>query len=328
MKIGIAYDTRTMYKSSKYLDVHYDFAEEASIFALKTELEKIGHQVILLGNTTQIIKLLKDDYIPCDIVYNTVEGITSRNREGFLPSILELNNVPYIGTDSFGLSLTLNKYLTKIIAQYYNILTPNACLISYPFVEEKDMIALEGMRFPIIIKPNYEGNSSGICVCQNIEEAKHQIFRLTNLFHTDLLCEEFIYGKEITVPLIGNTSDEQLWDVTTVDVQKTDDFWLDINWKIYGDYKNVILNLPNDIKAQFEYAITTLFKVIGCRDFCRFDFRLSTAGEVYFIEANPLPALFKGGAFDILGQKYGYTYGETLQLIINTACNRLSIPKI
>ena len=50
--------------------------------------------------------------------------------------------------------------------------------------------------------------------------------------------------------------------------------------------------------------------------------------DVYFIEANPLPALFQGGSFDVVGKAHGYTYAETLQLIIKTACNRLAIPKI
>ena len=113
MKIGIAYDTEKMYNIKH--GIHYDFAEEASIFSLKNELENLGYEVILLGNAPQIIHLLKCNQMNCDIVYNTVEGVSSRNREGIVPTILELANIPCIGTDSFGLSLSLNKYLTKIL---------------------------------------------------------------------------------------------------------------------------------------------------------------------------------------------------------------------
>lgn len=325
MKIGIAYDTKDMYHLND--EIYNDFAEELSIISLKKELEKLGYEVVLLGNADNIMSLIKENILDCDIVYNTVEGISSRNREGIIPALLEANRIPYVGTDAFGLSLTLNKHLTKILAQYYGIKTPKYCLIRYPLTNSDALESIKKINFPIIIKPNYEGNSSGISICHNIDEATKQITRLLAIYHTDILCEEFIFGKEITVPYIDCTS-HKIWDVTTVDVQKSDDFWLDTNWKINGDYRNVILTLENDIKFQFEYAVTTLFEAIGCHDFCRFDFRLTDDNQIYFIEANPLPALFQGGAFDIVGRKYGYTYGETIQLIIETACKRLSIPKI
>ena len=324
MKIGIAYDTKDMYDAS---EIYNDFADKQSIRSLQKEIEKIGYDVTLLGNAPNIIELLKKGALDCDIVYNTVEGISSRNREGIIPALLEAHHIPYIGTDAFGLSLTLNKYLTKVIAKHYNIRTPKNILIIYPLVDEDIDKELNTIHFPVILKPNYEGNSSGITVCHTKEDALKQIHSLLSLYHTSILCEEFIYGTEITVPYI-DIAPNGFWDVTTVDIQKGDDFWLDTNWKLYGDYHNLILELDSKTKSIFEYAVKTLFKVIGCRDFCRFDFRLTSENDVYFIEANPLPALFQGGSFDVVGKAHGYTYAETLQLIIKTACNRLAIPKI
>ena len=324
MKIGIAYDTKDMYNVG---DMYNDFADKQSILSLKRELEKIGYDVTLLGNAQNIVELLKKDALNCDIIYNTVEGIRSRNREGIIPAILEAHHIPCIGTDAFGLSLTLNKYLTKVIATHYNIQTPKSLLIFYSMFDENIGKQLDSFHFPVILKPNYEGNSSGITVCQTKKDALIQIRSLLTLYHTDILCEEFIYGKEITVPYI-DLHPNGFWDVTTVDVQKGDDFWLDTNWKLYGDYHNLILPLDPKTKSVFEYAVKTLFRVIGCHDFCRFDFRLTPDNDVYFIEANPLPALFHGGSFDAVGQANGYTYAEVLQMIIKTACDRLAIPKI
>lgn len=325
MRIGIAYDTKDMYNTAG--EIYNDFADKQSIYSIKTALEKLGHDVTLLGNAQNILDLLKKDKLDCDIVYNTVEGISSRNREGIIPALLEIHNIPYIGTDAFGLSLTLNKYLTKVIAQYHGIKTPSSLLICYPNIPENIGSKIECLHFPVILKPNYEGNSSGISVCYNKEDAIKEIYNLLTLYQTDILCEEFIFGQEITVPYIDSVP-EGIWDVTTIDVQKSDDFWLDTNWKLNGDYRNIILKLDNQTKAAFEYDVKTLFKTIGCRDFCRFDFRLTSEKDIYFIEANPLPALFKGGSFDVVGSKYGYTFAETIQLIIETACKRLAIPKI
>lgn len=324
MRIGIAYDTKDMYSVP---EIYNDFADEHCIRALQRELEKIGYDVTLLGNAPNIIELLKKGSLDCDIVYNTAEGVSSRNREGIIPALLEAHQIPYIGTDAFGISLTLNKYLTKVIAGHYKIKTPNGILIFYPLTNENIDKELDALNFPVILKPNYEGNSSGITVCPTKEKALEQINSLSEKYRTDILCEEFIYGTEITVPYI-DTMPDGVWDVTTVDVQKGYDFWLDSHWKLYGDYHNIILRLDSKTKSVFEYAVKTLFKAIGCHDFCRFDFRLTPENEVYFIEANPLPALFQGGSFDVVGRAHGYTYAKTLQLIITTACERLAIPKI
>lgn len=325
MIIGIAYDTKDMYNNIN--DIYNDFADKNSILSLKRELEHMGYEVVLLGNAQNIIKLLKEDNFCCDIVYNTVEGISSRNREGIIPSLLEANNIPYIGTDAFGLSLTLNKYFMKVLATNYNILTPNSVFITKNMDSTCILNELNCLKYPIIIKPNYEGNSSGIAVCDTKTSAFAKIENISKLYKTDILCEEFIFGQEITIPYIDIAPDG-LWDVTTVDVQKSNDFWLDVNWKVYGDYNNLVLDLDPKIKNKFENITKTLFNIIGCHDFCRFDFRMTPQNEIYFIEANPLPALFSGGSFDVVGKKYGYTYAETIELIIKTACNRLSIPRI
>lgn len=327
MKIGIAYDTFDMYDLDIQNGLYYDFAEIASINTLKQEIESLGYQTELLGNTSNIIQLIKNDSFSCDLVYNTVEGIKSRNREGLLPSLLEIHNIPCIGTDAFGLSITLDKALTKILAKHLNILTPDYFVVSPYHNQEFINENLKKIQFPVILKPNYEGNSSGICVCDTVALAKKEIMRLLKQYNTKILCEEFIYGKEITVPVIGNSPNDMLYEITTVDIQKNNDFWLDSNCKILGDYKNVILDINNELKEKFKQISFNMFEAVGCNDFARFDYRLTNKNKIYFIEINPLPALFKGGSFDIMGKQHGYSFGETLQLIISNACERLSIPK-
>ncbi len=328
MKIGIAYDTSEMYNLSSSNDLYFDFAEITSINVLKQEIESLGHQVELLGNTENILQLLQKGSFSCDLVYNTVEGIRSRNREGLLPSLLELHNISYIGTDAYGLSFTLDKAMTKILAEHLHILTPRffvaTCQQSHNYIDEN----LKKMKLPIILKPNYEGNSSGICVCNSYESAHSKVMQMLTRYHSSILCEEFILGKEITVPIIGNSSDEIIYGITTVDIQKSDDFWLDLNCKLFGDYKNIILDVSEELKEKFKTISLNMFQAVGCKDFARFDYRLTSDNKIYFIEINPLPALFKGGSFDIVGQQHGYSFAETIQLLITNACKRLSIPKI
>jgi len=327
VKIGIAYDTPDMYHLGSENNLYYDFAELSSIEILKREIQSLEHQVELIGNTTHVMQSIIGGNFTCDLIYNTVEGLQSRNREGLLPAILETFHIPYIGTDAFGLSLTLDKAMMKVVANHLGILTPKFHVVSPNQSQDIVFENLAILRYPVILKPNYEGNSSGIVVCDNHEDAFSQATRLLEKYKSPILCEEFIFGKEITVPLIGNEQETMLFGTTTVDIQKDDSFWFDSDAKMFGDYKNIIIDLPSKLTDQFKEICYKLFAKIGCCDFARFDFRLSSDNQIYFIEANPLPSLFKGGSFDVVGQMHGYDFARMLDKIITTACKRLSIPK-
>lgn len=326
MKIGIAYDTAEMYDINEN-KLYYDFAEQASINKLHILLNKLGYDAKLIGNTDNILKLIKNNKFDYQLIYNTVEGIGSRNREGLLPAILEAYKIPYIGTDSFGLSLTLNKTLTKILAEKLGITTPKYFCVTKKTTEDQLRKQLKILNLPIIIKPNFEGNSSGICVKENYDEAFKYIKELSIKYCTSILCEEFIIGQEITVPMIGNSEDDLLSAVTTVDIQRNGYFWLDVNCKVFGDYKNILVK-SDDLNKTLSSICKKLFFAVGCKDFARFDFRIDNDNNIYFIEINPLPALFEGGSFDILGQSLGLSYEKTLDLIIKTAQKRLGIEYI
>lgn len=321
MRIGIAYDTPEMYNLQSDR-IYFDFAEQASIDEIKHSLNECGYRAELVGNAKRILELIQANRFEYDIIYNTVEGIGTRNREGLVPAILEAYNIPYTGTDSFGLSLTLNKMMTKLLAEKIGISTP-----PYYFAKSSDTYqdivkGISLLHMPVILKPNLEGNSSGICVKDNALDAAFCVLELIGKYQTVILCEEFIRGLEVTVPMIGNSTDI-VSVATSVDIQNNDDFWLDINCKVFGDYKNVIIE-DKGLSVELIEISKQLFYTIGCQDFARFDYRVSN-GNIYFIEANPLPALFRGGSFDVLGQSMGLDFVNTLKLIIETSRKRLGI---
>lgn len=321
MKIGIAYDTPEMYNLQSDR-IYFDFAEQASIDEVRSSLIKSGYQVDLVGNSKRILELIQANHFNYDIIYNTVEGIGTRNREGLVPAILEAYGIPYTGTDSFGLSLTLNKMMTKLLAEKIGIITPPYYFAELSATYNEVFNGLSGLHMPVILKPNFEGNSSGICVKDEVSDAARCVIELIEKYKTDILCEEFIRGTEITVPMIGNGSN-MLSVATTVDIQNSEDFWLDINCKVFGDYKNVLIK-NKDLSTKLIDLSKKLFYAIGCQDFARFDYRVNN-NNIYFIEANPLPALFQGGSFDVLGRSMGLNYDDTLRLIIETSRKRLGI---
>jgi len=68
---------------------------------------------------------------------------------------------------------------------------------------------------------------------------------------------------------------------------------------------------------------SSCFKVLGCRDVSRLDFRLNKSGEPVFIEINPLPGLSPGFSdLTIMAEKQGIDYNELIKRIISPAVRR------
>src|SRR5204862_7604786 len=65
-----------------------------------------------------------------DLIFNTAEGRRGRAREAFYPALFEELGFPYTGSDAYVLTVTLDKWLTKLVLERQGIDTPRARLIT------------------------------------------------------------------------------------------------------------------------------------------------------------------------------------------------------
>ncbi len=322
MKIGITYDTKEDYTDIDY-NKYCDFASLTSISFLKKEFEQAGFAVQLIGSCEKLKKLLASSELNVDYVYNTAEGINSRNREGIIPILLETNSIPYIGSDAYSLSLSLNKYHTKLLAKAFNIPTPNAELI-YLYDDEKEIKRkLTKLKFPVVVKPNYEGSSMGLFLANTIEECLSLIGQDQKDYRQEILCEEYIDGMEITVPVIGNGIDTKALGVVEFYRNSGKPISLfESNDKHYANIKCRQASVPDTTERQLKKYSEQLHKFLGCRDVNRLDYRLTSDNKIYFLEMNPLPALDPDGSFVCAAKTQSMNFTDVLKQIVHAAILR------
>lgn len=331
LKIGITYDTKEDYENIDY-SKYCDFASLTSISFLKKQFEQAGFEVRLIGTYEKLNALIQSGQLDVDYIYNTAEGLCSRNREGLIPALLEAHKIPFIGSDSYALSLTLNKYHTKLLAQANNIPTPTAELV-YLYDEETEIVEkLKRLSFPIIVKPNYEGSSMGVFYAKTLEEGLQYIREDQETYNQEILCEEFIDGMEITVPVIGNGKDTKA--LGSVEFYRSNNkpiFLFESDDKHYKDIKCRKAALPSHIEKKVTAYSEQLHNFLGCRDVNRVDFRLSSDYHIYFLEMNPLPALDPEGSFVCASSIQGMDFPKILNKIVEFAVTRyksnLDFPK-
>lgn len=322
LRIGIAYDVKEDYKLDTKDWKYSDFSTLAEIQYAKSLFEARGHTVVLLGNYEKIYGALRNNYFPdIDIVFNTAEGIGSRNREGWIPSLLEINKIPFSGSDAFALSLSLSKFHTKLIAEHLDIPTPEFCEIG----DVDDIENVFQIPGPWIIKPNYEGSSSGVFYSDNYRRLKEQAVHLLKEYNQPLICERYIAGREANVSILYDGEKTKV--LGAVEVIRKDGSPLHIfsaRDKFSGTCTKIDADLPqNTLDLMYEIAVK-LHRHLGCKDYNRADFRIDADGQPYFLELNPAPGISEDDSFTLCCKCHGFEPSWVLEQIVYNAIERFS----
>lgn len=322
LRIGIAYDVKEDYKLGAEDWKYSDFSTLAEIQYAKSLFEARGHTVVLLGNYEKIYQALKNETFPdVDIVFNTAEGIGSRNREGWIPSLLEINGIPFSGSDAFALSLSLSKFHTKLVAEYLNIPTPEFCEIE----DTNDIERVLQIPGPWIIKPNYEGSSSGVFYSDDYLHLKQQAVHLLKEYSQPLLCERYIEGREANVSILYDGKKTKV--LGAVEVVRKDGSPLHIfsaRDKFSGTCTKINANLPQDTLTLMYESTEKLHRHLGCKDYNRADFRIDSYGQPYFLELNPAPGVSEDDSFTLCCKYHGFEPSWVLEQVVYNAIERTS----
>jgi D-alanine-D-alanine ligase len=321
LKIGIAYDVKSDYQIDASDWKYSDFSTLREIDFIKSQFEKRGHTVYLLGNYEKIYRALKlGTFPPVDIVFNTAEGIGSRNREGWIPSLLEINNIPYSGSDAFALSVSLSKLHTKIIAQYLHIPTPLFLGIS----STEDIINALSIPGPWVLKPNFEGSSSGVIYVESKQDLYKKAEFLLTEYQQPLVCESYISGREANVSLLYDGEKTKVIGAVEV-VRKSGEPLHIFNAmdKFGGTCTKINAAFTQSTLNSMYESATRLHKHLGCKDYNRADFRIDENGKPYFLELNPTPGISEDDSFTLCCEYHNYRIDWVLEQIIINALKRL-----
>jgi len=206
MRIGLTYDLKDDVEAGRNTpeDALEEYDSLEVVDAIASGLHALGHSTIKLGGGRQFLsKTLKTRV---DIVFNISEGRGSlRSREAQVPSVLEMLDIPYTGSDPQTLAITLDKALTKQLVRAAGVPTP-------PWLLVDSQAALRGLSdgdfpLPAFIKPAFEGSSKGIRLTSRADTAARArtITRaLLKQYNQPVLIEKYIEGEEVTVGMVGN----------------------------------------------------------------------------------------------------------------------------
>lgn len=327
MRIGLAYNIKPADPPAHLPeDAFEEYDSEATVGQIREGLASLGHEVTLLEADPSILDRLRESRP--DIVFNIAEGEGGRCREAHLPALLELLGIPYVGSDPLTLCVTLDKPVAKRLAASEGYPTPRFRLCASP-----ESLDGDALSFPVIVKPAFEGSSKGVRLASratSAQEAKTMIRFVTGTYGQEALVEEFVPGPEVTVGLLGNGTPRVIgmMEIRPTKV-RSEEFVYSLEVKRDWERQVEYLcppSLPKGLAAEIERCAVGIYRLLGCRDFGRIDFRVDPRGVPQFLECNPLPGLSPGyGDFPIMADRMGIPYNTLLSEILSCALARLGM---
>jgi len=329
MRIALAYNLKSK-DETKPADYFSEFDSQATIDAITSALRVKGHTVEPVdAGQSNLFSYFKKTCV--DMVFNIAEGRNGKFRESEIPAILDYLDIPYTGSSTFSLALALNKALTKKILMAENIPTPNFQL----FETGREGLNPE-LKFPLIVKPNCEGSAKGISA-SNVVRDKDGLYKkineITTSYKQEVLVEEFIEGKELTVGILENGKPTILpiLEIDFSTCSASGEFFYSWRMKEYQGNKDMGLipqfycpaRLDKETEKLVQDAALKTHHVVGCFDISRTDIRLNKDNIPYVLEINPLPGLDpRESNFPMMAYAAGMKYEDLIEAILMSAYER------
>ncbi|WP_074034645.1 D-alanine--D-alanine ligase [Exiguobacterium sp. AT1b] len=280
-------------------------------------LTERGHEVTAIDfHPERANELLTIDV---DVVVSALHG--KYGEDGRVQSLLEMAGIPYTGSGVLASALAMDKARAKIIFAASGIRVARDVLIeSVDSIDAK--VAEWGNEFPCVVKPAQEGSSNGLTIAMDESMLRAGIDRA---FACDsaVLVEQYIKGKELTVPVIGNFGKEEALPVIEI-IPKNEFYDYESKYTEGGSIHVCPAEISNELTTEVQQAAVMAHRALGCSGYSRSDFLVSETGEAYILETNTLPGMTPLSLFPDSAKTVGISYGELLERFMELALERES----
>jgi D-alanine-D-alanine ligase len=306
-------------------DAFEEYDRPETIAAIAGAIEALGVKVDAVPADRRLPWRLDEGRY--DFAFNIAEGVGRRCREAVPAAVCELLGVPITGSDALTLALALDKALARRAVSPEVPVAPAVLLDG-----EDDERALVSLGYPVIVKPNDEGSSKGIredAVVGDVAGAVERSRRLRARYGCPVLVEEYLPGAEVTVGITGNGAGAEilgLMEIAPVDGATPFVYSIEVkrDWRRRVCY-HIPPRLPVAMLDTLQQLALTAYRLLGCRDCARMDFRLDAAGAPRFIECNPLPGLDPDNSDLVILAAPARSYDRLVQGVLLDAAKRTGV---
>jgi len=250
-----------------------------------------------------------------EYAYNTLHG--KYGEDGCVQGVLEILGIKYTGCKVKSSAICMDKEMTKNLLKNSGLNIIKSVCIRYD--EKLDIEkAVEGLNFPLMVKPSAEGSSIGMSKVDNIEELKEAL-QVAQKSDKKILLEEYLQGVSITVGVLEDVEKNETFATPILEF-RTKTLWYDFEAKYTEGMTEFILpaQLDEKLTKEIQKMAVDAHKACDCTGVSRVDF-LVYNNIPYVLEINTNPGMTDLSDLPAQAKAMGINYDNLVQLVLNTA---------
>lgn len=233
-------------------------------------------------------------------------------EDGRLQGLLEMCNVKIIGCGSLSSGLCMDKYRSHQLVRSYGITTADTRLIHTN--KDYDLTKMiDGLSYPLFIKPNRAGSSFGISKVFNQDELINAIDQ-AKAYDDDVIIESCIDGVEVGTGILQCRYGTI---IGSVDMIKIHGDYYDYNEKYHGTTSQIINPAPlgDALVETIKSIALKIFEILDCKGFARIDLFLTKDNQIVFNEVNTIPGMTDHSRFPNMMANKGISFDGLVALL-------------
>ncbi len=234
-------------------------------------------------------------------------------EDGTIQGALELMGLPYTGSGPMASTLAMDKIMTKRVWLQHGLPTPGFVVLT----GESDLHKVEALGWPAMIKPPHEGSTLGITRVEDTAGLK-DAYALAAGFDEQVLAEQFIRGRELTVPILGKGASARALPVVEIIAPGGN---YDYEHKYLSDETQYVCpaELDTVLTERLYRLAEQAYCSLGCEGWGRADFMLDEDGEPWLLEMNTSPGMTSHSLVPMSARASGMSYAQLCVEILSTA---------
>lgn len=252
-----------------------------------------------------------------DRVFIALHG--SYGEDGTLQGALEQLGIPYTGPGVMASAIAMDKVMTKRVCLSQGVPTPKFVALDAKATSPQRLkeVAAE-LGLPLMLKAPHEGSTIGIARVEN--EADLQAgFELCAKYDDVVLAEQFVKGRELTVPVLGSGRAARALPIVEIRAPQGN---YDYEHKYFSDDTQYLCPAPLDeaLTKRVQALAVEAFKAIGCTGWSRVDFMVRESdNEPFMLEINTSPGMTGHSLVPMSAKATGTAYEDLCVEILRAA---------
>ncbi len=289
--------------------------------AVSDALRELGYEVTETDpadfpNFRDLLKRLEENR--AELVFIGLHGGSGENGE--LQAALDLAGYQFTGSGQQACSLTMDKYVSKLMALAEGIPAADYILMREDLLTDYNDPAdyreiTDRLGLPLIVKPNDSGSSVGITKVEEISDLKSAVKLALQHSHSALL-ERFIPGRELTATVLDGKA------LPLVEIKPLSG-WYDYQNKYNKGRSDYLAPAPveESVAQLIQLYAERLWQVFGLSGYARIDFRFDGA-KPWFLEVNTLPGMTPLSLTPMAAKTVGLSFNDLVQKIVTLAIQK------